>query len=146
MLERKHLLTPPINVERVKDEKGVKHLVKALLNHYGWFVWMPPANGYGTVGVHDFNAIKDGTFITVETKFGTRKPTPMQKSFAAQLMSNNAFSFLVTERNIDHLAWFLESFSLSTAAVLKGGEIMDEHGARMLNAISVLTDGWGAKT
>lgn len=137
---KKHPLQAPIDVSKVNSEKKVKTLVNRLLDYHGWFNWMPPANGYGTVGVHDHNAFKDGVFMTVEAKFGKNKPTSMQSSFAAQIMVNNGFSFCVNERNIDHFAMWLESFAVATQYQMQGKEVPAEHGARMLNAISALTD------
>ena len=133
-------LTPPIDMSRVKDEKGVKAKVKQLLNLHGWFHWMPGANGYGTTGVSDHLAIKDGVFLAVECKFGYNKPKPLQKAFAAQIMANDGFAFCVNERNIDHLAYWLESFEFATQCQMRGQEVPAEHGSRMLNAISALTD------
>jgi hypothetical protein len=130
----------------VKSEKHVKDLIKRLLNFHGWFTWMPGANGFGQQGVHDHLAVKDGVFLTVEAKFGPGKPTAQQKGFAGQLIANECYSFCVNERNIDHLAMFLESFEASVLFVQNGGDpetIDPAHGARMLNAISVLTDMWG---
>ena len=133
-------LHPPINISRIKNEKGVKELIKALLNAHGWFTWMPGANGYGTQGVSDHLALKNGVFIAVEAKFGTNKPKPVQKGFAAQIMANDGFAFCVNERNIDHFAWWLESFEIATQHQLRGQEVPAEHGSRMFNALSVLTD------
>lgn len=146
--DKKHPLTAPIDVSRVKDEKGVKTLIKRLLDYHGWFHWMPSANGYGMQGVSDHLALKDGVFLAVEAKFGTNKPKPTQKAFAAQVMSNDAFAFCVNEKNIDHLAMWLESFEIakqySKRALETGSNpeeaVPHEHGARMLNAISALTD------
>jgi hypothetical protein len=133
-------LHPPIDVSRVKKEKGVKDIVKALLNAHGWFCWMPAANGYGAQGVSDFAAIKEGVFLVVETKFGYAKPSALQKAFSAQIMTNDGFAFCVNERNIDHLAWWLESFEIAKQCEMRKQEVPVEHGSRMLNAISVLTD------
>lgn len=135
-------LTPPIDMSRVKDEKGVKGKIKQLLDHYGYFHWMPGANGYGTQGVHDHLAIKDGVFLTVEAKFGYNKPKPLQKAFAHHIMANDGFAFCVNEKNIDHFAWWLESFQIATEHQMKGLEVPAEHGARMLNAVSALTELW----
>ena len=143
-------LIPPINVSKIANEKGVKEIIKALLNAHGWFTWMPGANGFGTQGVSDHLAIKDGVFLVIEAKFGTNKPKATQKSFAAQIIANDGYAFLVNERNIDHLAWWLESFAVSqelTRRALEAGRSPEEavpadHGARLLNAISALTDGW----
>ncbi len=143
---KKHPLVAPIDVSKVHSEKGVKELIKRLLNFHGWFTWMPAANGFGQQGVHDHLALKDGVFLTIEAKFGTNKPSATQKGFAAQIIANECYSFCVNERNIDHLAMFLESFEASVLHVRGGGdpeEVDPAHGARMLNAISVLTDLWG---
>lgn len=137
---KKHPLATPIDVSRVKNEKGVKTLVKRLLDFHGWFSFMPGANGYGQQGVHDFLTLKNGVFLTIETKFAYNKPTPVQKGFAAQIMANDGFSFAVNEKNIDHLAMWLESFEIATQHQQRGQEVPPEHGARLLNAISALTD------
>jgi len=150
MTEKPHRLIAPIDMSRVTNEKGVKKLVRDLLNFHGWWTWMPSANGYGAQGVLDHLAIKDGTFMAIEAKFGYNKPSALQKSFAAQLIANSAFAFCVNEKNIDHLAWFLESYDVSTEAsrlaLAEGRDpneaTPDEHGARMLNAISALTEMW----
>lgn len=133
-------LTPPIDMSRVKNEKGVKQRIKQLLDLHGWFHWMPAANGYGTQGVSDHAAIKNGVFLVVEAKFGGNKPVPTQKAYAAQIMANDGFAFCVNEKNIDHLAWWLESFEASTVAQSRGEPVSEDHGSRMLNAISALTD------
>lgn len=132
-------LHPPINVSRITKEKGVKELIKELLNAHGWFTWMPSANGFGAQGVHDHLALKDGVFLTIEAKFKSGKPSTMQKSFAAQIIANDCYAFCVNEKNIDHLAWWLESFEIAKQYQLRGKEVPDEHGARMLNAIRALT-------
>jgi hypothetical protein len=136
----KNALTPPIDMSKCKDEKGVKHRIKQLLNLYGWYTWMPGANGFGAQGVSDHMAIKSGVFLVIEAKFGYNKPKPMQKAFAAQIMANDAFAFCVNEKNIDHLAWWLESFEVSTQAQMKSEEIPPEHASRMYNAIAALTE------
>lgn len=135
-----HPLIAPLDVSKITNEKGVKELVKRLLNFHGWFTWMPAANGYGQQGVHDHLAIKDGVFLTVEAKFGTNKPRPTQKQFAMQIIANDGFSFCVNEKNIDHLAMWLESFAIAAHREQQKQPPSDEHGARMLNAISALTD------
>lgn len=136
-------LIPPIDVSRVKNEKGVKELVKALLNAHGWFTWMPGANGYGAQGVPDHLALKDGVFLAVEAKFGSNKPKATQKAFAAHIIANDGFAFCVNEKNIDHLAWWLTSFEFAKQAQMRKEEIPQEHGARMLNAMHELVALWG---
>ena len=134
--------TPPIDISKVTNEKDVKSICKKLLDHFGWFWWMPGASGFGTQGVHDFCCLKDGVFLTVETKFGKNTPTPVQRSFARHVMANSAIALVVNESNIDHLFWFLESFDASVARRLGGQKVEADHGSRMLNALAALTDGW----
>ena len=133
---------PPIDISAVRDEKGVKSIVKRLLDYYGWFWWMPGANGFGTQGVHDFCALKDGAFISIETKFGKNKPTPVQKAFAGHIAANNGFPLLVYESTLDHLYYFLASFDHSVARERQNLPVEDAHGARMVNALAALNEGW----
>lgn len=143
-----HPLMAPIDVSRCTKEKDVKTLIKRLLDFHGWFHWMPGANGFSTQGVSDHLAIKDGVFLAVEAKFGTNKPKATQKAFAAQILANSAYAFCVTERNIDHFAMWLESFTIAQEAqkyAMENGlnpeaAVPQEHGARLLNAIAVLTE------
>lgn len=140
-----HPLIAPLDVSRITKEAGVKDLIKRLLNFHGWFTWMPSANGFGQQGVLDHLAIKDGVFLAIEAKFAKNKASALQCGFAAQIIANDGYAFLVNEKNIDHLAMWLESFEQSVQHVRQGGkfeEVDPVHGARMLNAISVLTDGF----
>lgn len=133
-------LTPPINVSRVKNENGVKKIVKELLDAHGWFHFAPGAGGYSAQGISDRLALKNGVFLAVEVKFLRNKPKPLQKAFAAQVMTNDGFAFCVNESNIDHFAWWLESFEIATQYQRHSLEVPAEHGSRLLNAISALTD------
>jgi hypothetical protein len=141
-----HPLVAPIDMSRTKKESDVKDKIKALLNFHGWFTWMPGANGYGQQGVLDHLALKDQIFIAIEAKFGKNKPSAIQKQFAGQIIANGCYAFCVNEKNIDHLAMFLESFQFSIEWGVAGNDpeqLPQEHGARMLNAIAALTDMWG---
>ena len=53
----------------IKSEADVKREVKKLLNKYDWFYWMPAGSAYGNNNV-DFNCLKNGFFLAIETKFG----------------------------------------------------------------------------
>lgn len=143
-----HALIAPLDMSRATKEGYVKDKIKALLNFHGWFTWMPSANGFGQQGVHDHFALKDGVLITIEAKFGKGKPSALQKAFAGQVIANGCFSFCVNEKNIDHLAWWLESFEFSNQWNMAGNDpekLPQEHGARMLNAIAALTEMWGTE-
>lgn len=137
------IVPAPIDVSRIKDEAGVKKLVRKLLDKDGWFHWMPAANGYGTGGISDFNAIKDGVFLAVETKFALRKPSALQNSYAGHIISNNGYAFLVSERNIDNLASWMANFALAAKIASHGLPVPDAIGARLLDDIHALTARWG---
>lgn len=128
------------------SEKHVKKAVKDLLNKHDWFWWMPPANGFGKSGVSDFNALKNGVFMVIETKYGGNKPTPLQKAFIESVYSQKGLGFVVDEKNLDALAAWLESFDTNVEAVMAAGggdprnAVDPDHGSRMLNATAVLTE------
>lgn len=133
-------LHPPIDVSKVKNENGVKALIKLLLDAHGWFHFAAAAGGFSAPGLHDRFAVKDGVLITVEAKFKYNKVSTMQKAFGAQILANDCYAFCVNERNIDHFAWWLESFEIAKQCQMQGREVPSEHGSRLLNAISALTD------
>jgi hypothetical protein len=81
-----------------------------------------------------------GSFIAIETKFGSNKPTPMQIGFLNSIRANDGFAFVVNDKNLDWLEAFLESFEVSTQCVSKQMEVPPEHGARMLNALAELSN------
>lgn len=122
------------------NEKGVKRAVKQLLDKHGFYWWMPAANGYGTTGVSDFCAIKNGVFLVVETKFGRNKPSPMQKRFAESILASGGIALAVNETHIHVLDIFLSSFDLAASAVARREAVDPEAGASMLDAFNALTE------
>lgn len=131
-----------------RNEKDVKKEVRRLLEKHGYHWWMPPANGFGKVGVSDFHAIKPGpVFLAIETKFGDNKPTPHQKAFLETIMSCQAFGFVVSEKTLWALQTFLECFDRSASNIMEHarekGDIAAvglEDGASLLEAIRILTE------
>lgn len=121
-------------------EAHVKDDVKALLDKYDWFWFMPPANAYGKAGISDIIALKRGSFLAVEAKLGSNKPTAMQIGFLNSVRAADGLAFVVNEKNLDWFEAFLESFDLATTAQIKGGKVPHEHGARMVNAIAELSN------
>jgi hypothetical protein len=121
-------------------EAHVKDDVKALLNKYEWFWFMPPSNAYGKSGIADIIAVRHGTFLAVETKFGSNKPTPMQIGFLNSIRANDGFAMVVTEKNLDWFDAFLDSFEVSTKCAASKMDVPPEHGARMLNALMELSN------
>jgi len=130
-----------------KSEKDVKAEIKRIFDRHGWFWWMPPANGFGKIGISDFNAVRRGPlFMAVEAKFGKNKPTIQQKAFLQSVLECSGFGFVVDETTISVFELFMQLFDEAASKVMMGarekGDIRavgPEIGAQMLNCISILT-------
>lgn len=92
----------------IVNEAGVKREVKKLLTKHGWYYWMPSANAFGTSGIADFNAVRSGKFLAIETKFGSNKPTPLQRRYLEQVAAHGGLTMVVNERNLDKLEELLK--------------------------------------
>lgn len=121
-----------------RKEADVKKHVKELLDRHDWFWWMPPMNGFGASGVSDFNGLKSGVFMGVETKFGKNPPTALQQAFLRSVLQESGIAFVVSERNIEYFEAWLGAFDRATIAQSKGEAIAPEDGAMMLNALAEL--------
>lgn len=119
-----------------KSEKDVKKQVKQLLTKHEYFWWMPPANGFGVAGIADIQALRAGVFVAIETKFNGNKPTPSQRAFLQSILAQDAFAFVVDEKNIEWFQAWLEAFDRS----MKVQKPSEEDGALMLNAIKAMTE------
>ena len=93
-------LPSPTPMTTITNEAGVKREVKKLLDKHGWYHWMPPSNAYGRSGISDFNAVKGGRFLAIETKFGSNKPTPMQVRFMDAITAHGGTAITVTEKTL----------------------------------------------
>jgi hypothetical protein len=122
----------------LKSEKDVKKQVKKILDKHDWFWWMTPANGYGKSGVADFCALKNGTFLAIETKFGGNKPTPLQIAYLNSINAEDSFGFVVDEHRVEWLDTFLTHFTKAGYATAQKLEPAHEDGAAMLNALRAL--------
>lgn len=116
-------------------EKDVKASVKKLLDKHGYFWWMPPANGFGKVGVSDFNALRAGVFVAVETKFGGNKPTVQQRAYLESVIAEGGFGFVVDEKTLDKLESWMDAFDRAAQNVSNKKEVAPEDGALMLDCI-----------
>lgn len=121
------------------SEKDVKASVKKLLEKHKWFWWMPPANGFGKVGVSDFNAIRNGVFLAVETKFGGNKPTVQQRAYLESITAEGGFGFVVDEKRVATLTTWMETFDRAAETASRKEKIAPEDGAAMLDAIREMT-------
>lgn len=120
-------------------EKDVKKRVKELFNREGWFFWMPPANGFGKIGVSDFNALKDGVFLAVETKFGKNTPTVQQKAYLQSIHAAGGLAFVVSEQTLEWFDIWLQTFARAAKAAQKQTPPSQEDGATMLDAAKAMT-------
>lgn len=120
------------------NEADVKKQVKKLLNQHHWFWWMPPANGFGRTGIADFNALRGGVFLAIETKFGSNKPTPMQVGFIDSVKSEDGMAFVVNEDTIEHFAAWLAAFDKAVQAQSEKREVDPLDGAAMIDAMRAM--------
>jgi hypothetical protein len=125
-------------VKTYTTEADVKATVKKLLNQHHWFWWMPPANGFGRAGIADFNALRGGVFLSIETKFGSNKPTAMQIGFLESIASEHGMAFVVNEKNLDALTVWLERFDQAVKAQAEGRDVEPSDGAAMVDAMAAM--------
>lgn len=126
----------------IKNEKGVKHKVKAVLTKHGWYWWMTPANGFGRSGIADICAVKAGVFMVVETKFGKNIVSAMQRGFLNSIHAEQCFAFVVDEDNLVWFESFMNAFDDAAIAAMKKEMPSNEVGAMMLNSIRELISGF----
>lgn len=81
-------------------EKDVKTAVKDIINEYKAWYFMPVTYGFGKSGVPDIACVFKGYPIFIETKFGNKKPTPLQKAELRKLYDAGAFAFVINEEKI----------------------------------------------
>lgn len=127
-----------IKLSPMHDENGVKKNVKRLLDAAGWFWWSIGASMYGKGGTSDLHALKNGVFLAIETKFGRNKPTELQKAFLNSINAETGFGFVVSEKNIEWFATFLDQFGKETDSVMTEKKMSNEGGATLLDAIRAL--------
>lgn len=87
------------NRATIHDEKGVKRLVKRMLDKSNVAHFMPPANGFGKSGVSDIVAVKHGRVAFIETKYGKNKPTANQLAFGSKMTQAGALFSVVSDKN-----------------------------------------------
>lgn len=121
------------------ETKTVKAKIKKLLDQHGWFHWSPPANGYGSGGISDIHAVWNGVFMVIEAKYGTNKPTATQVNFLKSIMACEHYAFVVTDKNIQWLEFFLEDMEFSVRCVQQGEQVPTHTEARMLDALKEMT-------
>lgn len=89
-----------------RDEGDVKDDVKKVLRRYAPNLhWdMPPAGQWGKSGRHDFAITQESISWTIETKFGSNKPSDGQVDYARDMQAAGAVCLLINENNIWEVA------------------------------------------
>ena len=95
----------------MKREEHVKAAVKNLFQKYGAWYTMPMGQMFGKAGVPDFLACHKGRMIAVETKFGSNKPTALQKHELAGIQASGGVALVINEKNLGALEVILKEIS-----------------------------------
>jgi hypothetical protein len=90
-------------------EGRVKAKVKALLNKYNIYHFMPATGGYGRSGVPDIIGCYNGFFFAIECKAGDNKPTALQLRELDNIAKAGGYIFLVNETSLSQLESFFAS-------------------------------------
>ena len=114
--------------DSLSNERGVKNLLKRVLNHFDIFYFMPAANGFGRAGVSDFILVNNGCCVAIETKFGRNTPTAQQLKFGQDMLVHGAPYAVVRESNFVSVMTIVISYLLGVisrkeafARILSGG-------------------------
>lgn len=94
-------------------EGRVKAKVKALLNKYSIYHFMPATGGYGRSGVPDIIACIGGKFLAIECKAGNGKLTALQTRELARIVQAGGVAYTVNEDA-------LEDLEIAVRALLRG--------------------------
>lgn len=96
-----------------QNEGDVKKAIKTLLKRYGWWYFMPPANGFGTNGIPDFICLKGGIMLAIEAKFGYNKPSDLQKERMKEIRQHGGHAIWINETRLDSLEKILRALGAS---------------------------------
>ena len=88
-------------------EGRVKARTRKVLEELECWYFMPPANGYGRVGIPDFIGCLNGVFFAIETKAGNNKPTALQLREIDRIKAAGGYAIVVNEENVDDLKTLL---------------------------------------
>jgi Holliday junction resolvase len=81
-------------------EGAVKAKVRKILQDRGAYYFMPPANGYGRVGIPDIICCYKGKFLAIECKAGKNKPTALQFMEMGAIRNADGVALVINEDNL----------------------------------------------
>jgi hypothetical protein len=87
----------------ITPEGRVKAKVKALLQKYNVYHFMPATGGYGRSGIPDIIACANGRFVAIECKAGKNVPTALQERELNVIGLAGGFAVCVNEEGLDKL-------------------------------------------
>jgi Holliday junction resolvase len=85
-------------------EGAVKAKVRKILQDRGAYYFMPPANGYGRVGIPDIICCHKGKFLAIECKAGKNKPTALQFMEMGAIRNAGGVALVINEDNLHTIA------------------------------------------
>jgi len=89
-------------------EAKVKKKVRALLDEYNVYHFMPPANGFGRAGIPDFVGCISSKFFAIECKAGRGDLTALQVRTLQEIRDAGGKTWVVNEVSMDK---FIKEFS-----------------------------------
>lgn len=88
-------------------EAKVKKQIRKILDTTRTYYAMPIGTGYGSSGVPDFLACKDGHFVGIEAKAGKGKTTALQEDNLQRIRDSGGSTLVINETNLHELESFL---------------------------------------
>lgn len=95
-------------------EAAVKLKVRKILDLWGVYYFMPPANGYGRAGIPDIVGCHNGRFFAIECKAGKGKTTALQDRELARIREAGGEAIVVNETNLPDVHNLLEKLDERT--------------------------------
>lgn len=92
-------------------EAKVKAKVRAILNKYNAYHFMPATGGYGKSGVPDIVGCFRGYFFAIECKSGKNTTTALQELELNKIRQAGGWSTVVNEDNIQEVEQWLRHVS-----------------------------------
>lgn len=92
-------------------ESKVKAKVRAILNKYNAYHFMPATGGYGKSGVPDIVGCFRGYFFAIECKSGKNTTTALQELELNKIRQAGGWSTVVNEDNIQEVEQWLRHVS-----------------------------------
>jgi len=87
----------------ITPEGRVKAKVRALLQKYNVYYFMPATGGYGRSGIPDIVACANGRFVAIECKAGNNVPTALQERELNVIAAAGGYAICVNEEGLDRL-------------------------------------------